>query len=123
MRVIFSMEKKKFSKPFATYSEQLAILQKRGLIVSDTEAAEAFLAYSNYYRFSGYLLAFEDKRHDLFPNTTFENVRHLYEFDRNLRCLVSEAIGSPYYNSHAVTTRSFSRAFPATAYSVAVTRR
>jgi abortive infection bacteriophage resistance protein len=93
VRVIFlSMMKEKFSKPFTTYSEQLAILQERGLIISDTETAEAFLSFCNYYRFSGYLLAFEDKRHVLFPNTTFENVRYLYEFDRNLRCLVSEAI-------------------------------
>ena len=86
------MKKEKFSKPFSTYNEQLAILQTRGLTVSDREAAEAFLSFCNYYRFSGYLLAFEDERHVLFPNTSFENARRLYEFDRNLRCLVAEAI-------------------------------
>ena len=86
------MRKEKFSKPFATYREQLEILQNRGLIVADAEAAEAFLSFCNYYRFSGYLLAFEDKRHALLPNTTFEDARRLYEFDRNLRCCVSEAI-------------------------------
>jgi abortive infection bacteriophage resistance protein len=86
------MAKKKFTKPFATHHEQLEKLQERGLVISDLETAGAFLSYCNYYRFSGYVLPFESERHVILPQTTFEQIRYLYEFDRTLRCLVSEAI-------------------------------
>ena len=86
------MTKKKFTKPFTTYHEQLEKLQKRGLIISDWEDAGAFLLYCNYYRFSGYVIPFESERHVILPHTTFEHVKNLYDFDRALRCLVLEAI-------------------------------
>jgi abortive infection bacteriophage resistance protein len=86
------MQKQKYSKPFTSYREQLEILQRRGLVIPNWEEAEAFLAYCNYYRFSGYVLPFESRRHVIIPQTTFTQIRDLYEFDRTLRCFVSEAI-------------------------------
>ena len=86
------MAKQNFIKPFTTHDEQLDILQKRGLIIPDRKGASAFLSYCNYYRFSGYVLPFEVSRHVILPKTTFDQVKALYEFDRTLRCLVSEAV-------------------------------
>lgn len=70
----------------------MALLQKRGLIVADPVAAANFLSHLNYYRFSGYCLAFEQARHVFIPNTTFAQVQVAYEFDRVLRDLVTEAL-------------------------------
>lgn len=81
-----------FTKPFKSYDEQLTILKQRGLKIVDEQAAKDFLAYSNYYRFSGYILPFETSRHSIILGTTFEQVQALYEFDRKLRNLTNEAV-------------------------------
>jgi abortive infection bacteriophage resistance protein len=62
------------------------------LVVNDGIAAQAFLAHINYYRFSGYCLAFEKQHHTFREGVTFEQVRASYEFDLALRDLVTEAL-------------------------------
>jgi abortive infection bacteriophage resistance protein len=81
-----------FNKPWLSHADQVALLQKRGLIVTDPAAAVAFLSHANYYRFSGYCLAFESARHSFVPNTTFEQIQNAYEFDWTLRDLITEAL-------------------------------
>jgi len=81
-----------FTKPWKSWADQLATLESRGLSIADRAEAEAFLSHVNYYRLSGYMLAFEQSRHVLIPGTTFEEVRAAYEFDRVLRDLVTEAL-------------------------------
>lgn len=81
-----------FNKPWLSYCDQIALLQKRGLVVADPAAAAKFLSHVNYYRFSGYCLAFESGRHTFIPGATFEQVQAAYEFDRTLRDLVTEAL-------------------------------
>lgn len=81
-----------FNKPWQSCADQLNRLESRGLVVADRAAAEAFLSHVNYYRFSGYVLAFEQTRHSLVPGTTFGQVQGAYEFDRVLRNLVTEAL-------------------------------
>jgi hypothetical protein len=55
--------RKPFKKRWLSYAEQVALLQSRGLIVADPAKAADFLKHLNYYRFSGYCLAFEQARH------------------------------------------------------------
>jgi len=81
-----------FSKPWLSYQDQVALLQQRGLAVADPGAAAQFLSHVNYYRFSGYCLAFEQTRHCFHPTATFEQIRAAYELDRVLRDLVTEAL-------------------------------
>jgi abortive infection bacteriophage resistance protein len=81
-----------YQKPWLPFAEQVQQLISRGLIVADAAAAEAFLAHVNYYRFSGYCLAFEQQRHQFHPGVTFEQVRAAYDFDLALRGLVTEAL-------------------------------
>ena len=52
----------------------------------------SFLAHLNYYRYSGYCLAFEAERHVFREGTTFEHVAGAYEFDLSLRDLLTEAL-------------------------------
>ena len=43
-----------------TFEEQVRILESRGVIVKDRDAAVRFLSRVNYYRFSSYLLTFRN---------------------------------------------------------------
>lgn len=87
-----SPSRRAFAKPWLSCADQVALLQSRGLVVRDPTAAAAFLLHVNYYRFSGYCVAFESSRHAFLPNVTFEQVQASYEFDRVLRDLVTEAL-------------------------------
>ena len=81
-----------FQKPWLSLASQVALLASRGLIVNDPAAAEGFLSHVNYYRFSGYCLAFETGRHRFRADATFEAIRRSYLFDLSLRDLLSEAL-------------------------------
>lgn len=81
-----------YAKPWLSYQDQLKLIESRGIVVADRPAAEAFLAHVNYYRLSGYCLAFEDARHSYSRAVTFEQVCQAYDFDRDLRDLVTEAL-------------------------------
>ena len=84
--------KPRFAKPWLSYAGQVQLLRQRGLVVADLAAAEQFLSHLNYYRFSGYCLAFEASRHQFHSGTTFEQVVEAYQFDLTLRDLVTEAL-------------------------------
>lgn len=81
-----------YSKKWLSVSDQLQKLKDAGLEIEDPTEAEDFLRHLNYYRFSGYGLAFETKRHHFIPGTTFRQIRQAYEFDRALRDLVYESM-------------------------------
>ncbi len=83
---------KPYDKPWLSISDQLQKLKDYGLAIADASGACAFLQHINYYRFSGYGLAFKDDQHSFRPGTTFDQVRNAYCFDRALRDLVTEAL-------------------------------
>lgn len=84
--------RRRYDKSWFSYEQQVQKLIERGLVVQDHAAAQRFLAHLNYYRFSGYCLAFEAERHVFREGTTFEDVVAAYEFDRSLRDLLTEAL-------------------------------
>lgn len=81
-----------FNKPWLSIADQLRLLESRGLIIPDRNQAEGFLRHVNYYRFSGYCLAFEDSRHSFHAGTTFTEIQAAYAFDVTLRDLLTEAL-------------------------------
>lgn len=81
-----------YDKPWQSIAEQVRLLQSRGLTITDIGQAEKFLRHINYFRFSGYCLAFEVNRHHFLAGTTFEEVCEAYAFDVALRDLFSEAL-------------------------------
>jgi abortive infection bacteriophage resistance protein len=81
-----------YTKAWLSISGQIQKLKSYGLIIPDDLSATFFLQHINYYRFSGYALAFETSRHVYQPGTTFDQIRHAYEFDRALRDLVTESL-------------------------------
>jgi abortive infection bacteriophage resistance protein len=79
-----------------SWGEQVALLVKRGLAVSDESACAAFLAANNYYRFSGYARYFQQAPHlgdNAFRSgTSFEELCAIYEADEGLRAALIPAL-------------------------------
>ncbi len=83
----------KYTKPALTISDQIKLLESRGLIIANKNRAEKYLANISYYRLSAYMYPFKDLQTDKFvKGTTFESILDLYLFDRELRLLVFDAI-------------------------------
>jgi len=86
-----------FSKPPLSLSNQLRLLESRGLEVNDSVDATHYLTHIGYYRLSGYALPFQKGgngpgRHDFRADVTFDDILERYVFDRKLRLLVMDAV-------------------------------
>lgn len=83
-----------FQKPATTYPQQVALLQSRGMKISDTAKAEFYLQHINYYRLCAYWLPYEQDHatHTFKPGTNFDTVLSAYSADRRLRLLFLDAI-------------------------------
>ena len=92
-------------------TDQVALLQSRGLVVADIPASLTFLSHLSYYRFSGYCLAFEDQRHQFGAQTTFEQVVAAYQFDLKLRDLLTEALEVVEVDLRAAIAYEFGRTY------------
>lgn len=91
------MERVAYQKPWLNIEDQILKLEGRGLSIPDKDAAARFLKYMNYYRFVGYGLKFQrwdiSTRDRFFMDgTSFEDVKKLCVFDRDLRDCVSDAL-------------------------------
>jgi abortive infection bacteriophage resistance protein len=81
------------SKMPLSYQAQLDLFKSRGLIVNNEPFALHCLAHHNYYRLSAYRFPFtvQGDPDSFLPDTTFEQIWQLYDFDRGLRKLIIEA--------------------------------
>ncbi|MCF6258150.1 MAG: Abi family protein [Gammaproteobacteria bacterium] len=87
-----------YNKPALTFEQQLQKLEAYGMVIENQEAALKQLSSISYYRLSGYWYPF--KLRDEQGNVTsqfeegasFDQALELYEFDRQLRSLVLDAI-------------------------------
>ena len=88
----------KYSKPFLSPDQHVALWQSRGLHVPDKAEVVHHLKNIGYYRLSGYSLPFQVKNdpakppHTFKPGANFKDILNLYFFDRDLRLLVMDAI-------------------------------
>ena len=87
----------KYQKNTVTIREQIALMRERGLIVTDENSVERYLKFTGYFRLAGYALPFQrdynrDGTHTFLPNVQFSDILDLYNFDRELRLLVIDAI-------------------------------
>jgi len=83
-----------FTKPAISISAQLQQWIDRGLQVTDRPETEHYLEVIGYYRLSAYTLPFQTdgSDHHFKSAVTFDDIRKLYVFDRELRLLVLDAI-------------------------------
>lgn len=77
-----------------TVAEQINLLTERGILFRDIENAPHFLKNISYYRLKGYWWEMQSDKvvHKFNPNSYFEDVIDLYNFDRHLRLLMFDAI-------------------------------
>ncbi len=82
-----------YNKPALSISEQVDLLEQRGLEIADRSRAESYLSSISYYRLSAYMYPFKDHAANTFlSGSTFDKVLDSYVFDRELRLLVFDAI-------------------------------
>ena len=80
-------------KTFKTLEEQIEILIGKGLVVTDYEQTRKTLLRENYFFLSGYRRMFIDPDTRRFlPNTTFEELYSVFNFDRQLRNIIFKNI-------------------------------
>ena len=94
------------NKPWKSFKDQLALLQKRGLVVDDEKAALDYLDRIGYYRLSGYWYSFRKleinqetknklsyiRKDEFMENSRFEDAVKIYVFDKKLRLLALDAL-------------------------------
>lgn len=83
-----------FTKKAFTLTQQVAQLQKRGLLIKHPRIAEKYLINISYYRLGEYwyVMQQDKKKHIFKPHSTFEDVIALYNFDAELRLLLFDVI-------------------------------
>ncbi|MBE8220610.1 MAG: Abi family protein, partial [Alphaproteobacteria bacterium] len=83
-----------YDKTHHSYDQQLDKLIKRGMRVNNRADALYALQHINYYRLGLYWHRYEvkNKAHRFIPDTQFETILTLYNFDKKLRQLVLEAL-------------------------------
>ena len=87
----------KYEKPHLSLEEQIALLQDRGLLISDKPDAIKCLHRNGYYRLKAYWHPFRkivDGKHsdDFLEESDFDNARRLYQFDKDFKLLMLDAI-------------------------------
>lgn len=79
-------------KKFATFDEQLKIIETKGFKVHNKKECLRFLTCVNYYEISAYFLPFRNVNHVIKEGTDFKQVYKIYEFDRKMRILIFSII-------------------------------
>ena len=74
-------------KTFKTLDEQIAILQKKGLVIKDIDKTKEILLRENYFFIMGYRHIFFKSERDRYfiKGTTFDELYALFNFDRQIR--------------------------------------
>ena len=81
-------------KTFKTLDEQIAILQNKGLIITDINFAKDILLRENYFFLMGYRHIFfkSEKDRQFITGTTFDELYSVFNFDRQLRNILFKNI-------------------------------
>ena len=82
------------NKPAYTIDQQIALLKSRGMLFRNESQAAQYLSNISYYRIKGYWWDMQEDYtlHTLKPNTYFEDIISRYNFDRQLRLILFDAI-------------------------------
>ena len=113
-----SVQRIPFTKHWSDIPTQISVLKSRNLIVRDEALAAEFLAYINYYRFTGYCLRFmrppDGNGLRLFDrDVSFEDIVDLCGIDRDLRDVFSRGLELIEISVRAAIADEFGRAHDA----------
>lgn len=84
-------QKQSFNKSFLTIDEQILSLKALGMLFKDEESAKIILENINFYRLSGVWFIFK-KDGKFQDNIYFEDILNIYNFDREFRLHMLNAI-------------------------------
>lgn len=87
-----------YNKRATNYEEQIAILRRHGVVISDEAKAKEYLADIGYYRLGFYLYPFEityphldyRRQHNVRSGSHIEDIVALYYFDIDLRNILNK---------------------------------
>ena len=97
-------------KPFQSFDNQVSILKSRKLIVKSDVELKNILKTDNYYRLSGYFKLFTEPQSDDFKSGfSFKTLLKIYNFDFELRILLSRYLSSAEINSRTRIAYLFSQ--------------
>lgn len=88
----------KYCKPSLNITQQIELIESRGMVINDRLRAERHLSNISYYRLSAYMIPYKERddfgnRKDAFKvGTRWDHVIDLYRFDRKFRLLIFDAI-------------------------------
>lgn len=79
-----------YAKQPLGYSEIMAMLKRRGLVIGNEQKALETFRNISYFRLAGYFRPMESDKasHTFKPRSSFENAVSLYEFDKSLRVML-----------------------------------
>ncbi|MDR0738527.1 MAG: Abi family protein [Prevotellaceae bacterium] len=82
------------NKDSRTIAEQITLLKSRGMLMKDEQKAAFYLGHISYFRLKGYWWDMQTDRtsHIFAPNSYFEDIIARYNFDRQLRLILFDAI-------------------------------
>lgn len=82
-----------YDKKWTSIDQQIDLLKSQNLLIGDSAFAAHCLSHIGLTRFSTYFPTFFEKNSKEFRSTTsFEQVLNLYQFDKELRLLVFDAV-------------------------------
>ncbi len=79
-------------KPATIYAQQIELIKSRGIDIENEEQCISVLSQINYYRITAYFLPFKQENGNYLPGTSFNQVYHIYEFDRKFRSILLSII-------------------------------
>ena len=96
---------------FKTIDEQIEILKSRGLTIHNDERAKRYLLTNNYYNIiNGYSKFFQDSEDHFIDGATFDEIRELYWFDKEIKQVLLNGILNAEHHLKSITAYRFAEA-------------
>lgn len=106
------MEEVFILKEYKTLNQQINILSKRGLVIKNKEDAKLYLLTNNYYNIiNGYSKFFQNENDKYISGTTFEEIKHLYLFDKKIKHALFSSIIDTESHLKSIFAHRFSEKF------------
>lgn len=101
---------------FKTIEEQMAILEDRGLVITDRKVVSKYLLTGNYYNiingYSKYFQINENADNDQYiENANFDEVSQLYSFDKELKQTLFNSVLHAEHHLKSILAHRFAEAY------------
>ncbi len=88
----YDMSKRIYNKSPLSFIDQIILLKRRGLTVSETPKALSYLQEITYYRLSAYFLPYQNVKDSFNVGVNFNQIIDTYTIDLELRLRIFDCI-------------------------------